>query len=131
MALKLAILLCVFAAATANFQPTAIKENLEEQQSRKFENYAQDALGGVYTECFAELSFPCLQRKVLSFVHRMSRMEQFDVLGQYLSVVKVRDEPEPESEFQARVLNAEQGSDLDQLMETTIDRLVHFLIPLP
>lgn len=122
MVFKLAIFLCVLAGTSADIKPGGFKEKFHAEEARQVEAYAQDALGGVFTECFGQVSFACLQRKVLNFVHRMSRMEQFDVLGQYLSVVKVRDEGEPETEFQARVATAEQENALDSLMETTIDR---------
>lgn len=125
MALKLAILLCSLAAVSADIKPGGFKEKFHAEEARQVEVYAQDALGGVFSECFAQVSFACLQRKVLHFVHRMSRMEQFDVLGQYVSVVKVRDEKEPEPEFQARVATAEQENGLDTMMDTTIDRQVY------
>lgn len=96
----------------------------EVQEGKKSEEYANDALNGMYSDCFTHISFSCLQKKVLNFINRMNRMEKFSVFGNYVSVVRTKDEYEQESEFQARLDTAEQESTLDQLMETAIDRWV-------
>lgn len=94
----------------------------EVEEGKKSEEYANDALSGMYSDCFAQISFSCLQKKVLSFINRMNRMEKFSVFGNYVSVVRTKDEYEQENEFQARLDNAEREATLDQLMENAIDR---------
>lgn len=94
----------------------------EVEEGKKSEEFANDALSGMYSDCFTSISFSCLQKKVLNFINRMNRMEKFSVFGNYVSVVRTKDEYEQENEFQARLDNAEKEATLDQMMESAIDR---------
>ncbi|KAL0277502.1 UNVERIFIED_CONTAM: hypothetical protein PYX00_004754 [Menopon gallinae] len=106
----------------------------ELENERRSEEYAGEALSGVYSECLAQISFSCLQKKVLNFINRMNRMEKFSLLGNYVSVVRTKNDYEPEAEFQARLNKEEKDSGLDDLMDNTIDRffnnhIIRFKIP--
>lgn len=95
----------------------------ELENARRSEEYAGEALSGVYSECLVQVSFSCLQKKVLNFINRMNRMEKFSLLGNYVSVVRTKNDYEPEAEFQAR-LDKEEDSGLDDLVDDAIDRFV-------
>lgn len=55
-----------------------------------------DALSGVYSDCLVNLSFPCLQRKILVFLDRLGRMARFDLIGNFLSVVRTGKNTTPQ-----------------------------------
>lgn len=46
-------------------------------------------LDGMYSECLSRLSVTCVQTKVLRFVRRLDRLEEFPLMGGLLSVVRV------------------------------------------
>ncbi|EEB10220.1 conserved hypothetical protein [Pediculus humanus corporis] len=95
----------------------------EDDFSKRSEVYAGEALNGMYMDCLAKISFSCVQKKVLNFINRMNRMEKFPVLGNYVSVVRIKNEYEKENEFQGRLDSAEKQSKLDELMDTAIDKV--------
>lgn len=94
----------------------------EDDFTKRSEVYAGEALNGMYVDCLAKISFSCVQKKVLNFINRMNRMEKFPVLGNYVSVVRIKNEYEKENEFQGRLDSAEKQSKLDELMDTAIDK---------
>lgn len=100
-------------------------EKSEMEEMKRSEEHARAALNGVYTECLPQISFLCIQKKVLNFVNRMSRMEKFSLLGNYVSIVRTGNELEKEEDFQARMNSAEQESQLDHVMDATIDRYLN------
>lgn len=92
------------------------------EEAKRSEEFAGEALTGMYADCLAQVSFSCVQKKVLNFINRMNRMEKFSILGSYVSVVRTKNEYEKEKDFQARLDSAEEESRLDEVMDTTIDR---------
>ncbi|GLH08719.1 uncharacterized protein GBIM_13907, partial [Gryllus bimaculatus] len=50
------------------------------------------ALSGMYSDCLMQLSFSCVQKKVLVFLDRLGRLDKFLVLGDFLSVVRLNKE---------------------------------------
>lgn len=92
------------------------------EETKRSEEFAGEALTGMYTDCLAQISFSCVQKKVLNFINRMNRMEKFSILGNYVSVVRTKNDYETEPEFQARLNTAEEQSRLDEVMESAIDR---------
>ncbi|KAK6618833.1 hypothetical protein RUM43_013224 [Polyplax serrata] len=80
------------------------------EETKRSEEFAGEALTGMYTDCLAQISFS------------MNRMEKFSILGNYVSVVRTKNDYETEPEFQARLNTAEEQSRLDEVMESAIDR---------
>ncbi|KAE8737883.1 hypothetical protein FOCC_FOCC016643, partial [Frankliniella occidentalis] len=90
---------------------------------------AWSALRGVVSDCILGFSATCLQRKLLVFVNRVSRMERVNLLGSYVSLVRVsEDAPPPLSEhvLEARVADDEDDSEtaLEALMEHNVDSFI-------
>ena len=85
-----------------------------------------NAFSGIYSDCITEFSFTCVQRKVLVFFDHLGRMESFNLLGDFITVVKTRRDTTPritENGLKARLYpggNAE--SDMDTLMDLVADR---------
>lgn len=46
------------------------------------------SLDGVYSECLLNLSFPCLQKKIIVFLDRLGRKKQVSLIGDFLTVVR-------------------------------------------
>ncbi|KAG8328164.1 hypothetical protein J6590_000820 [Homalodisca vitripennis] len=80
------------------------------------------ALSGVYTDCLLNLSFPCLQRKILVFIDRLGRMAKFNLIGNFLSVVRTAKEARQsltEDTLLARKIDDEKT--LRGMIDTSID----------
>ena len=80
------------------------------------------ALTGMYSDCILEFSFSCVQRKILVFFDRLGRMERFNLLGDFISVIKTRKvnaSPITEENLKAR---GNLDSEMDTLMELISDR---------
>lgn len=45
-------------------------------------------LHGIYTECLLTLSFTCLQKKIIVLLEKLNKIQKFNILGDYLSVVR-------------------------------------------
>lgn len=45
-------------------------------------------LSGIYTECLLTLSFTCLQKKIIVLLEKLNKIQKFNILGDYLSVVR-------------------------------------------
>lgn len=84
------------------------------------------ALSGMYSDCITEFSFTCVQRKVLVFFDRLGRMENFNLLGDFMSVVRTRPDTTPritEDGLKARLYTGGNiESDMDSLMDLVADR---------
>ena len=85
-----------------------------------------NAFSGIYSDCITEFSFTCVQRKVLVFFDRLGRMESFNLLGDFISVVKTRRDTTPritEDGLKARLYSGGNvESDMDTLMDLVADR---------
>ncbi|XP_050437098.1 uncharacterized protein LOC126843550 [Adelges cooleyi] len=84
-------------------------------------------LVGIYTDCLFQLSFPCVQRKLLLFLDKLGRMKGFSVLGDILSVVRIKRDIKPplnETDLMARLNNVDEQSAVSALMEHTMDRFI-------
>lgn len=85
-----------------------------------------NAFSGIYSDCITEFSFTCVQRKVLVFFDRLGRMESFNLLGNFISVVKTRRDTTPritEDGLKARLYpGGNVESDMDTLMDLVADR---------
>ncbi|XP_018909939.2 uncharacterized protein [Bemisia tabaci] len=87
------------------------------------------AFNGIYSDCVLQLSFPCFQRKLLVFFDRLGRMKAFNVLGNFLSIVRLKRDLSPaivEEELKARLASneVEAQTALGALMEHTLDKFV-------
>jgi hypothetical protein len=84
------------------------------------------ALSGMYSDCITEFSFSCVQRKFLVFFDRLGRMESFNLLGDFISVVRTRPDTTPritEDGLKARLYSGGNvESDMDSLMDLVADR---------
>ncbi|VVC33473.1 Protein of unknown function DUF1676 [Cinara cedri] len=81
----------------------------------------------IYTDCLMQLSFPCVQRKLLLFLDKLGRMKGFSVLGDLLSVVRIKRDMRPplnETDLMARLNTVDEQSALSALMEHTLDRFI-------
>lgn len=85
-----------------------------------------NAFSGIYSDCITEFSFTCVQRKVLVFFDRLGRMENFNLLGDFISVVKTRRDTTPritEDGLKARLYpGGNVQADMDTLMDLVADR---------
>lgn len=84
------------------------------------------AFSGIYSDCMSEFSFTCVQRKVLVFFDRLGRMDSFNLLGDFVSVVRTRRDTTPqitEDGLKARLYSGGNvESDMDSLMDLVADR---------
>jgi hypothetical protein len=84
------------------------------------------AFSGIYSDCMTEFSFTCVQRKVLVFFDRLGRMDSFNLLGNFVSVVRTRRDTTPqitEYGLKARLYSGGNvESDMDSLMDLVADR---------
>lgn len=84
------------------------------------------AFSGMYSDCMSEFSFTCVQRKVLVFFDRLGRMDSFNLLGDFVSVVRTRHDTTPqitEDGLKARLYSGGNvESDMDSLMDLVADR---------
>lgn len=84
------------------------------------------AFSGIYSDCITEFSFSCVQRKVLVFFDRLGRMDSFDLLGDFVSVVRTRPDTTPkitEDGLKARLYaGGDVESDMESLMDLVADR---------
>lgn len=81
------------------------------------------ALNGVYVECFLNLSFPCLQKKVLIFLDQLGRVQKFYLIDNFLSVERINKDTTPsltESTLSARKFQDETA--LKTLIDLYVDR---------
>ncbi|XP_001947182.2 uncharacterized protein LOC100159162 [Acyrthosiphon pisum] len=81
----------------------------------------------IYTDCLMQLSFPCVQRKLLLFLDKLGRMKGFSVLGDLLSVVRIKRDMRPplnETDLMARLNTVDEQSALSALMVHTLDRFI-------
>ena len=80
------------------------------------------ALTGMYSDCITEFSFSCVQRKILVFFDRLGRMERFNLLDNFISVIrtrKVNAPPITEENLRAR---GNLDSEMDTLMDLVANR---------
>lgn len=47
-----------------------------------------DVFNGVYTECFVQLSYTCLQKKTLLYLKELNRLNEISVIGDYVKFGK-------------------------------------------
>jgi hypothetical protein len=84
------------------------------------------AFSGIYSDCISEFTFSCVQRKVLVFFDRLGRMDSFDLLGDFVSVVRTRPDTTPkitEDGLKARLYSGgDVESDMESLMDLVADR---------
>jgi hypothetical protein len=84
------------------------------------------AFSGIYSDCITEFSFACVQRKVLVFFDRLGRMDSFNLLGDFVSVVRTRRDTTPqitEDGLKARLYaGGNVESDMESLMDLVADR---------
>lgn len=88
-------------------------------------NHPSNPLNEIVTECLVKFSFPCFQKKVLVFLDRINRVEKINLLGQVLSVVRIKGDHTPpitEELLTARKVT-DEGS-LTTLLDLTIDRFL-------
>lgn len=81
----------------------------------------------IYTDCLMQLSFPCVQRKLLLFLDKLGRMKGFSVLGDLLSVVRIKRDMRPplnETDLMARLNTVDEQSTLSALMVHSLDRFI-------
>lgn len=89
----------------------------------KIDEDPNTALSGVYSDCLMNLSFPCLQRKILVFLDRLGRMAKFDLIGNFLSVVRTAKETRPQlTENSLLARNIDDELTLRNMIDTSIDR---------
>lgn len=89
----------------------------------KIDEDPNTALTGVYSDCLVNLSFPCLQRKILVFLDRLGRMAKFNLIGNFLSVVRTAKETRPqltENTLVARRVDDERS--LRAMIDDSIDQ---------
>ncbi|CAH2097074.1 unnamed protein product [Euphydryas editha] len=48
-----------------------------------------NVFNGVYTECFVQLSYTCLQKKTLLYLKELNRLNEISVIGDYVKFVKL------------------------------------------
>ncbi|PSN49216.1 hypothetical protein C0J52_16934 [Blattella germanica] len=106
------------------FVPSQSNEIDTEAVSEKGDDDIQNpitALSGMYSDCISEFSFACVQRKILVFFDRLGRMERFNLLDDFIAVIRTRKDNVPpitEESLKARLYE----SDMDTLMDLVADR---------
>lgn len=86
------------------------------------------SLDGVYSECLINLSFPCLQKKIILFLDRLSRKKQVSLVGDFLTVVKMKEatslpsaSPQVADRLEARMKSSDESS-LKSVIDGQVDR---------
>ncbi|XP_022194058.2 uncharacterized protein LOC111051804 [Nilaparvata lugens] len=79
------------------------------------------ALSGVYSECLIKISFPCVQRKTLLFIDRLSRLDRIRIVGDYVSIVRVTQQKSPAIVLEESPLDRDEAT-LRALIDLSIDR---------
>ncbi|KAG8311573.1 hypothetical protein J6590_040118 [Homalodisca vitripennis] len=82
-------------------------------------------LRGLIVECFPHLSLPCAQRKMVVYLDQLNRARSVSVVGDLLTLVKVRHEHTPpitEALLSARQMNDQDS--LTRLLEIVGDRFM-------
>ncbi|XP_025190780.1 uncharacterized protein LOC112591235 [Melanaphis sacchari] len=105
---------------------TATNSLLQEKQDEPTTDPSAH-LVDIYTDCLMQLSFPCVQRKLLLFLDKLGRMKGFSVLGDLLSVVRIKRDMRPplnETDLMARLNTVDEQSALSALMVHTLDRFI-------
>jgi hypothetical protein len=107
---------------TRYLQDTTVDKNEVKSKGEKID--AGSALSGFYTECLPRLSFPCMQRKMLVYVDKLDR-DDFHVLGDYLSVVRIGKPPSRPMMTEENLLEPRMSTGstiwaLDSLLDHTI-----------
>ncbi|KAJ9577089.1 hypothetical protein L9F63_006369, partial [Diploptera punctata] len=80
------------------------------------------ALTGMYSDCITEFSFSCVQRKILVFFDRLGRMERFNLLDDFISVIRTRKVSAPPITEENLKARGNMDSEMDTLMDLVADR---------
>ncbi|KAJ9573926.1 hypothetical protein L9F63_008691, partial [Diploptera punctata] len=78
----------------------------------------EEELSGFYSECVSKFSYTCIQRKILSYIRRVSALERYDLIGDRISVVRVTRNVDSSSRIDVRSLN--DVATLDSLLDDAI-----------
>ncbi|KAI5715101.1 hypothetical protein M8J77_010535 [Diaphorina citri] len=99
-------------------------------------------LSGIYTECLLTLSFTCLQKKIIVLLEKLNKLQKFNLIGDYLTVVRndkyatyrgankpSREDFDAENNIIGRSnlgrprspLGAEESNDLKAMVDESID----------
>ncbi|XP_075210980.1 uncharacterized protein LOC142318291 [Lycorma delicatula] len=111
-----------------NASPTVKEDAIRTNEIETDNSSATDpnsAMTGVYTDCFARLSFPCVQQKTLVFIDKLSRLERISLIGDVLVIVKIEETDRFKSPLTEEILTARQITDeatLKALIDLSIDR---------
>jgi hypothetical protein len=115
-----------------NLGATSVHRNEAKTSSpiEEDKNDAESALSGFYTECLLHLSFSCIQRKLLVYVDRLDRMKDFDVIGDYLSVVRLGKTSRRPLMTEENLTEPKMSTDdsirkLDSLLDYSIKRFLY------
>lgn len=69
-----------------NGERTFLSTNPSEKSDKPED--ATAVLSGIYTECLMTLSFTCLQKKIIVLIEKLNKIQKFNLIGDYLTVVR-------------------------------------------
>ncbi|XP_050533907.1 uncharacterized protein LOC126901483 isoform X2 [Daktulosphaira vitifoliae] len=110
-----------------NVAPDSGDSNLIQEKQDEATLDPGSHLVGIYTDCLLQWSFPCVQRKLLLFLDNIGKMKGFSVLGDILSVVRIKRDMKPpinETELMARLNNVDEQNAMSALMEHAMDKFI-------
>ena len=90
-------------------------------------NNPDSALSGFYSDCLLGLSFTCVQRKMLVYIDKLNRVEKYELLGDYLSLVRLgkasrRPKMTEENLSEPRMTTFDSMKTLDSLLDYSIKK---------
>ncbi|KAI5694168.1 hypothetical protein M8J75_011833 [Diaphorina citri] len=88
---------------------------------------ANSVFDDVYEKCLVNLSFPCLQRKMLVYMNKVDRVKGVNLLSNIVSVVRTSDDHTPEiteEDLEKKLSPAEEETQLESLMEHQVDKFM-------
>ncbi|RZF49153.1 hypothetical protein LSTR_LSTR008439 [Laodelphax striatellus] len=111
------VILLVDASPLASDKPVSLSTISNEVE----DDDPSSALSGVYSECLIKISFPCVQRKTLLFIDRLSRLDRIPLVGDYVSIVKISQQKSPAIVLDESPLDRDEAT-LRALIDLSIDR---------
>lgn len=85
------------------------------------ESIPTDVLNQVYTECVLELSFPCLQKKLIAFLYKLDKMKDISLVGKTVVLVRKSDETRADETTLSKVAEHVNPAHLRDVIDNLVD----------
>ena len=82
------------------------------------EDDPEEELSGFYSDCVFKFSYTCIQKKVLAYIRKISVLQEYDLIGDKVSIVRINREADITPRMDERKVN--DVATLDSLLDDTI-----------